>query len=143
MRQPSHMTDRFSLETANNMLPLVRRIVGDILEQYREWQQAVHAFEAAAALPDSDAAVVSEAQRKAQLLAREIQGFLSELGDLGVEFKGFELGLVDFPGEVDGRLIHWCWQYGEGGVRHWHDRDAGFASRQPVETLTSHTTHSR
>lgn len=137
------MTDRFSLEAANNMLPLVRRIVGDILEHYRQWQQAVHTFEAAAAAADSDSESISSSQRTAQRLAREIQGFLSELSALGVEFKGFDLGLVDFPGEVDGRLIHWCWQYGEGGVRHWHDRDAGYASRQPIETLASLTTHSR
>jgi hypothetical protein len=131
------MTSRFSLDLANRMLPLVSRIVGDILDHYRQWQQAVEAFEVATAnarvdrpSPDAEAH-----QRRAQVLASDIQGFQSELANLGVEFKGFELGLVDFPGEIDGHPIMWCWKYGETAVQHWHEVDAGFAGRQPVDAL--------
>jgi hypothetical protein len=131
------MPPRFTLDLANRMLPLVSRIVGDILDTYRQWQQAVEAFEVASATgrADKPSAVAEAHQRRAQVLAADIQGFQSELTNLGVEFKGFELGLVDFPGEVDGHPIHWCWKFGEPAVQHWHEVDSGFAGRQPVDTL--------
>lgn len=131
------MPHSFTLEMANRMLPLVGRIVRDILDHYREWQQAVEAFEMATVLsrstrPSAEAELL---QRRAQDLAHDIQGFLAELTSLGVEFKGFELGLVDFPGEVDNQPILWCWKYGEASVQYWHDAASGFAGRQPVEAL--------
>ncbi len=134
---PSSMPHSFTLELANSMLPLVSRIVRDVLAHYREWQQTVEAFEMATApsrmdRPSADADLL---QRKAQALATEIQGFHAELTALGVEFKGFELGLVDFPGEIDGKPILWCWKYGEPAVQYWHDVDTGYAGRQPVDGL--------
>ncbi|MGQ0648043.1 MAG: DUF2203 domain-containing protein [Gemmatimonadaceae bacterium] len=123
------------------MLPLVSRIVRDILDHYREWQQTVEGFEMATALSRADrpSAEADVLQRRAQELAREIQGFLAELTSLGVEFKGFELGLVDFPGDIDGQQILWCWKYGEPSVLYWHDAVAGYAGRQPVEALLAST----
>lgn len=135
------MPHSFTLEMANRMLPLVSRIVRDVLDHYRDWQQAVEAFEVASALNRSDR-LTPEAealQRTAQDKASEIQGFLAELTSLGVEFKGFELGLVDFPGEVDGQPILWCWKYGEPAVSHWHDAATGYAGRQPVDALLATT----
>ena len=135
------MNARFTIEMANKMLPLVQRIVRDILDHYREWQQTVEAFEVATALSRADRPVeeAEVLQRRAQELARELQGFLAELSNLGVEFKGFELGLVDFPGEIDGHAVYWCWKYGEPAVLYWHDADAGYTGRQPVDTLFAGT----
>ncbi len=131
------MNQKFSLDEANRMLPLVSRIVTDIIEQYRQWQRTVEAFEIAATLsraekpaPEADAL-----QHTAQRLARDIQGFVGELAHLGLEFKGFELGLVDFPADVEGRQVFWCWKHGESKVEYWHDLDSGYNARQPVETL--------
>jgi len=131
------MTKKFSLDEANRMLPLVSRIVRDIIDQYREWQRTVEAFEIAATLSRSEKPTpeAEALQHKAQELARDIQGFVGELSALGLEFKGFELGLVDFPADVEGRPIFWCWKHGEAAVTHWHDIDAGFNGRQPVESL--------
>lgn len=131
------ITTLFSLDDANRMLPLVSRIVSDVVKHYDEWQRTVAAFEIAATLsraerptPEADAL-----QHRAQQLARDIQGFVGELARLGLEFKGFELGLVDFPGEVDGRRIFWCWKHGETTIQYWHDAESGYAGRQPVESL--------
>ena len=54
------------------------------------------------------------------------------LKDLGIEMKGRDVGLVDFPGEIGGRPVYLCWRLGEPAVAHWHERDAGFAGRQPL-----------
>ena len=51
---------------------------------------------------------------------------------LGVELKGIEQGLVDFPTMRDGRVVYLCWQLGEGTIAYWHEIDAGFSGRQPL-----------
>lgn len=131
------MTKKFSLDEANRMLPLVSRIVRDIIDHYRTWQRTVESFEIAATLSRSEkpSPEAEALQHKAQEQARDIQGFVAELTRLGLEFKGFELGLVDFPADVEGRSIFWCWKHGEPAVGHWHDIDAGYNGRQPVEAL--------
>jgi hypothetical protein len=135
------MTKKFSLDEANRMLPLVSRIVRDIIEHYRDWQRTVEAFEIAATLSRSEKPTpeAEALQHRAQELARDIQGFVGELSRLGLEFKGFEMGLVDFPAEVDGHNFCWCWKHGETAVSYWHELDAGYNGRQPVEAILHST----
>lgn len=124
------------------MLPLVRRIAADIVHDYRQWQDAVAAFEveSAASRPDAPNMRALALQRDAQRVAADIDGYVRELTALGVECKSLGMGLVDFPGEVDGEAAYLCWKLGEPEVAWWHRRDAGFAGRQPlagVATLDS------
>ncbi len=121
-------------ERANKALPLVRRIVEDLVMQYRRWTELVERFEGASlrSTPEHPDAEAEALAKQVQQAAREIQGFVAELNSLGVECKGYEQGLVDFPGEREGELVHYCWQRGEQTVSHWHARASGFAGRQPL-----------
>jgi hypothetical protein len=124
----------WTAERANRALPLVRRIAEDIVTHYAEWQRLVQAFELANVQPggeppDPEAARLA---REVQRVAAEIEGFVRELGEIGVECKSLETGLMDFPGELDGRPVYLCWQLGERRVEHWHELDAGFAGRRPL-----------
>jgi len=116
------------------MLPLVRRIVSDAVRDYWRWQDAVREFEVAAlrSSPDKPDEIAERLQTEATRLAEEIDGYMGELAALGVLFKGFDTGLVDFPGEIDGRPVLLCWQLGEEDVRFWHEESAGFIGRQPL-----------
>lgn len=130
---------RFTADQANRMLPLVGRIVADIVAAYGRWQELVAAFEVAAArssatAPDPEAVAL---QREVQQAAAEIDEFLAELAVLGVECKAPDVGLVDFPAERDGRTVLLCWRLGEPSVQYWHELDAGFAGRQPLAALTA------
>ena len=124
----------FTVDDANRTLPLIRRIVSDAVRDYWRWQEAVRRFEEVAANrvvgePNEEA---DRLEHDAQRLATEIDGYLAEIRQLGVEMKGFDTGLVDFPGEMDGRPVLLCWQLGEESVQYWHEEDAGFAGRQPL-----------
>lgn len=127
------MSRTFTVEQANRMLPLVRRIVEDIVSHYADWQQVVGEFEVATATMGTSGRAL-ELQRAAERLASDIEHFVRELRDLGVEFKGFDLGLVDFPSERDGRPVLLCWKLNEPSVAYWHELEAGFAGRQPLAT---------
>jgi len=53
--------------------------------------------------------------------------------DTGVLIKDINIGLLDFPALRDGREVYLCWQYGEGEIAFWHEVEAGFAGRQPID----------
>ena len=55
--------------------------------------------------------------------------------DTGVLIKDINTGLLDFPALRDGREVYLCWQYGEGEIAFWHEVEAGFAGRQPIENF--------
>jgi hypothetical protein len=55
--------------------------------------------------------------------------------DLGIEIKDINTGLIDFPALKDGRAVYLCWRYKEESIQFWHEIDAGFAGRQPIETF--------
>ncbi len=131
------MTQRFTVDQANRTLPLVRRIVRDLVDAFATWQARVREFEVATAQSRADrpSPRAEELQRDTQRLAQEIQGFVSELRGLGVEPKGFDIGLVDFPSEVGGRTVYLCWKLGEESVQYWHEADAGYSGRQPLESI--------
>ena len=131
------MPRSFTADEANRMLPLVKRIVSDAVRDYWRWQDTVRDFEVAAlrSSPDAPDAAAEELQEKATQLAEEIDGYMTELQTLGVLFKGFDTGLVDFPGEIDGRPVLLCWQLGEESVQFWHEESAGFIGRQPLPEL--------
>lgn len=124
----------FTVEDANRTLPLIRRIVSDVVRDYWRWQEKVREFEEVAANrvvgePNEDA---DRLEIEAQQLARDIEGYVAEVRELGVQMKGFDTGLVDFPGEIDGRPVLLCWQLGEESVQYWHEENAGFAGRRPL-----------
>jgi hypothetical protein len=128
------MSTRFSVEDANRTLPLVRRIVSDVVRDYWRWQDMIRQYEEVAANrtmgePNEEA---DRLEREASQLAKDIDGYIREIRELGVEMKGFDTGLVDFPGEVNGKPVLLCWQLGEESIQYWHEEDAGFAGRQPL-----------
>lgn len=125
----------FTVEQANRTLPLVRRIVSDIVSAHGELQDLVAAY---SALGGEDPDV---AERRAQLrpridqLTHTVNRYIGELHELGCLFKGFEEGLVDFYTLKGGRPVFLCWKLGEESIEWWHETDAGYAGRQPLTTL--------
>ena len=65
----------------------------------------------------------------------KLDALVHQIQDLGVLIKDINLGLLDFPALRDGREVYLCWQYGEGEIAFWHEVEAGFAGRQPIESF--------
>ena len=134
----------FTVEEANSTLPLVRRIVGDLLEEYPRWRSAVSHYEVMSGGARADWGETPEllsARLAVTTLAERINGYLGELSDIGCVFKGFDAGLVDFYSLREDRLIFLCWRLGEPAIQHWHEIDSGFSGRHPLDPGVLTGTH--
>lgn len=119
----------FTPAEANRTLPLVKRIVGDILDAGRELRRLAPSHD------DSDVRV------RLAVLEAEIRELAGELERIGCSYKdwGFDKGLVDFPSVIDGTEVLLCWRSDEERLEWYHTPEAGFAGRTPIpsELLTA------
>ncbi|SRR6266567_4683555 len=124
----------FTVEQANRTLPLVRRIVADIVEQHARWRETIVALDlhASSQRLDEPRDRAEQLEHQAQAIAREIDECQRELEALGILLKDRRQGLVDFPSMMGGRRVLLCWHLGEAEVAFWHEEDAGFPGRQPL-----------
>lgn len=69
-------------------------------------------------------------------LAANIHQGIEKLQEMGIEVKFLE-GLADFRALKAGRPLYLCWQYGERAIGYWHELDAGFAGRRPIDNASA------
>jgi len=112
------------------MLPLVSRIVRDIVDANGRMHSTYLAAQRHVQAGETDAA--EELQDRLQDIAFERGEFVEELERLGVELKDPAIGLVDFPARLGDRVVYLCWKLGEERVEHWHELQAGFSGREPI-----------
>ena len=107
---------------ANNTLPLVRRIVSDILKAGRQIREV------------SLSAEDDQTQKQLDALMDQLDELFEEIESLGCSYKdwNFSVGLVDFPAMVGGKEVLLCWKSDEDSVEYYHEPEAGFAGRKPL-----------
>ncbi len=134
------MPDRtFTLDEAHSLLPvlesLLRTAIGGkkIMEEVEGEMQALNhrIFLNGGTHVD----VVSVARRKAERVKAEqrAKDAIAEIDSIGVQVKDLEIGLLDFPCEVEGSIVLLCWKMGEHSITHWHSTEEGFAGRKPID----------
>ena len=127
----------FPVEEANARLPLVQRIVEDvvavskdIVERRERLAQIKSGRRSATQDPYSEE--LAQIEDELEKERGRLYEFADELRELGVELKDGLVGLVDFPAQMDDRVVYLCWKLGEPEVLHWHELDAGFSGRQSL-----------
>ncbi len=133
----------FTLAEANQRLPLVRAIVSDIVELFRDVserrQRLIDLIERnqlgskRVASPYTEE--LDQMQADIQADVEKLNVFAQELAELGIELKDPNIGLIDFPTLVDDREAYLCWKLGEPEVGFWHELTAGVQGRQSVDDL--------
>jgi hypothetical protein len=116
----------YTVEEANRTLPYVRAIVGEVRERYKRIQDRGQRHR------DGDSEVRAALKTEIRVQAERIHACMEELEEIGAELKDYDLGLVDFPAELEGRRILLCWKFDENEVHHWHEERDGYEGRQPV-----------
>jgi hypothetical protein len=121
----------FTIEEANSALELIRPLIEEILEIRDEI--LTHKPEIWPAIERSAGnggnATLSKVAEDFDRLDRLVHRVL----DTGVQVKDINTGLLDFPAWRADHEVYLCWKYGEDKIRYWHEINAGFAGRQPIE----------
>ncbi len=121
----------FTVEEANDLLPLVRRHLASIQKLYSRIGRYREDARAAAEASEAGGGMAGGTNYVKALY--EVGKLTTELHDMGVQLKDYSRGLIDFPTMRDGRVVLLCWQLGEKEeIQWWHEVDAGFAGRQPL-----------
>lgn len=125
----------FTADEVNELIPRLEAIIERMQRHGRAIREGAEAL--AAELGESSQSVPTERllEQRPELRddAIEIERLLREIEGMGGQLKGLDLGLVDFPGEINGEIVLLCWQYGEKEVTHYHSLQEGFAGRQPLD----------
>jgi hypothetical protein len=129
----------FSLDEAQSLLPVLESLLRaaisgkKLMEEVEAEQQALQQriFLNGGTFVD----VVPLARRKAERAKAEqrAKDAMAEIDSIGVQVKDLNIGLLDFPCEVEGQTILLCWQLGEKSITHWHGTEEGFAGRKPID----------
>lgn len=116
-------TKYFTPSEARKTLPLVKKIVKDILDTSREMRLIAD---------ETDGEI--EQDPRISKMASDIEGFMVELQEIGCYFKdwNFTIGLVDFPALIEGKEVMLCWKSDEDDIMFYHDFETGFQGRKPI-----------
>ena len=126
---PRYFTLQKASETLDLIRPLmdeVQRIRQKILENQPE------------AWPAIEKSVGNGGNRALSNMVQDfekLEALVHRIQEMDVLIKDVNLGLLDFPALRDGGEVYLCWQYGEGEIAFWHEVEAGFAGRQPIESF--------
>ena len=128
--KPSRAKRRFTVQQANSTLPLVKRIVGDIVRTQAEVMKIQGDLEILSAARE-----LSAAQAQLDQAANRLEDYVDELSEIGCVLKDYQVGLIDFIGQHERRDVYLCWKLGEESIGYWHEIQSGYAGRQPIATL--------
>jgi len=123
----------FTLQEANEVLNAIRPLLDEIQTIRKEILARKPEI-----WPVVERAAGNGGSQSASKLVREFERldvFVHQVQDTGVLFKDINAGLLDFPALKDGREVYLCWQYGEDDIAFWHEVEAGYAGRQPIESF--------
>lgn len=130
----------FTIEAVNALVPRLQGLMQTQMERRGEIEKLLERLakrlgKAPEAIQDdpSDPEDVRDLKRDIIGRVERYHAAWSELEEMGAVLKDPRIGLVDFYGHVDGKLVWLCWKYGENQVTHYHGLDEGFSARKPIE----------
>ena len=124
----------FTVNEANELLPTLRPLVEQILENIRRLKSTSETVIRKGQV-DPEASDLMEKLREDSEIAKligQVKGWVDEINAYGCVCKGVEQGLVDFPCMFGAEVVYLCWQIGEPNVGFWHRIEDGFAGRRPL-----------
>jgi hypothetical protein len=138
------MSDRtFTLEEAHSLLPVLESLLRTSIDGKKliesvdaELQETAHRVFLSGGMFLN---IVHLARRKAERekTIQRVRDAMAEIDAIGVRVKDLDIGLLDFPCKVDGKILLLCWKLGEQGITHWHGTEEGFAGRKPIDERIS------
>ena len=113
----------FTPKEATQTLPLVKRIVVDMLEIGQHIRTL-----------SVEPGEKNEAEKELSDAIDQLDELIEELESLGCFYKdwNFSVGLVDFPSVINNKEVLLCWRSDEDEIKYYHDLETGFDGRKPI-----------
>jgi hypothetical protein len=121
----------FTLGEARNLIPRLRPILEEVSEEWsriRELHPEIQKARDNAPFDGFSKYGVTYVESVSHLMF-----LLRQIKEMGVVVKDVDKGLCDFPYVRQGKVVYLCWQLGEESIAYWHDIEAGFAGREPLD----------
>lgn len=133
----------FTLDEANNMLPVLKAVFSSIYEfnnalkginkdikmLYDIWGKDI----------ENDSNVDNGFYLKlindSTAITNQIKIIINYLDSIGCVIKDLHNGLVDFYFDKNGELVFLCWKYCEDAINYWHPIATGYTDRRPIKEL--------
>jgi hypothetical protein len=138
MEKPSQV---FTIESVNALIPRLNEMVGRQLERrglietkLRDLAGITGEVPEAIVLAPDDTPATADLKRELMIRIDEYQLGWKDLEAMGAVLKDARMGLLDFYGSVDGKMVWLCWKYGETEVSHYHALDEGYSGRKELRT---------
>ena len=124
----------FTVDEANDLLPVIRPAVEELLETFKEIRAEIEQAAAVAGLPAASDQLPKKLEERgvAPRLFEKVRTIIDRIHARGCLVNGPEAGLVDFPCLYGSEIVFLCWKFGEPRVGHWHRIPDGFAGRRPL-----------
>jgi len=133
----------FTLDEAQDLLPVLESLLRATIDGKKLMESVDAEFQAVSNKVMVNGGmslnVVHLARRKAERekAIQRVKDAMAEIDAMGVQVKDLDIGLLDFPCEVDGEIVLLCWKLGEKAITYWHSLSEGFAGRKPVNEKIS------
>ena len=136
----------FTLDQAERLLPEVETSVREALFLKAEFQESDSTLRQAARAiilsggMNVDRDHMLQVRQRRDAAATQLQSALERIQEYGCLVKDLDIGLLDFPTLYRNEEVYLCWRLGEDKIRFWHQVDAGFRGRKPIddEFLANH-----
>ena len=124
----------FTVNEANDLLPTLRPLVEQILENIRRLKLASETVIRKENLDPEAPDLMSRLRQNREItrLVTQVKQWVEEINAHGCICKGVEQGLIDFPCVLGSEIVFLCWQLGEPKVNYWHRIEDGFAGRRAL-----------
>ena len=137
MKGPINEPKLFTVEEANQLLPMLTSLLQELSVRKRQIEDKQVEIDALELIADENTPKVrSELLTRSGEFNEMVNQFnerIKKVEDTGAVLKDIDSGLVDFFAAQDGRVVFLCWKLGEPGIENWHEVDSGFANRKPIE----------
>lgn len=133
------MARYFTREDAEALLPRIEPLLRQIQELRQELatreQRAAESRAKVMGNGHAHGSEMAELRRDMAALTQAITDRIADINAMGVLVKDLDTGLIDFPALRNGDEVYLCWRLDEDGIGWWHEIEAGFAGRRPIDEL--------
>jgi hypothetical protein len=136
----------FTLAEAQNLLPILEGLLRKATADRKRCQEIDARFQEVnrRVLMHGgmllDIVPLAKLRAERDKLDQTITDTLAEIAATGVQVKDLDIGLLDFPCIVDGKVVLLCWKLGELTIGHWHGVDEGYGGRKRIDARIANAT---